>query len=113
VGRSGFDIGYGDCSTYATGQSNNQYCSTDGALEECSECGLCVDSGSVKTARTAIKTPMKQAMRPTPRTALAPSMPQRRHGATLIELNATIAQLDLLLPTLEVNDLRVPQVAGG
>ena len=43
-----FDAGFGDCSTYAEGQTNNGFCSTDvdsngvAAQDACAECGLCV-----------------------------------------------------------------------
>ena len=45
-----FDAGFGDCSTYAEGLTNNGFCSTDVdsngvvAQDACAECGLCVEA---------------------------------------------------------------------
>lgn len=54
VGRDGFNLGYGDCSTYAPSASNHKYCTADGALEECSECDKCQDAGTKNMKVTAM-----------------------------------------------------------
>jgi hypothetical protein len=45
--RNTWNAGYGDCTTYAPGQGNADYCGdTSGGLsgyQACSECGTCAD----------------------------------------------------------------------
>jgi len=50
-----FNAGFGDCSTYAEGQSNNSFCDQDVdsngiiAQDACAECGVCVEAESPTT----------------------------------------------------------------
>ena len=51
--RATFDPGYGDCTTYASGASNANYCTMDGADPVCFECGVCADQGRRKLEKLA------------------------------------------------------------
>ena len=55
-----FDAGFGDCSTYAQGQSNNSFCSSDVdsngilAQDACAECGVCVAAAPACVVDTGV-----------------------------------------------------------
>lgn len=74
AGREGFDLGFGDCMTYASGQSNAEFCAADGALEECFECGWCIEPAQPPSPPTPPFVPPSPPSPPRP-PARPPSSP--------------------------------------
>ena len=73
---------YGTCSTYATGSGNHFYCSLDGALPHCSECGQCIDTTPIAPEASPPPAPPPMPGYPTPHLADLPPVGKGKGGGT-------------------------------
>jgi len=102
--REHFNAGFGDCTTYATGQSNAGYCNdidSDGgpngnlgsflAKESCNECAQCVDPPPPPTAPTAAPTEGTAEPTPAPRPA-APTFVGVSTAGTGVDVGLNVQQ---------------------